>query len=971
MHIKETLVETQWEITETLHTEEFQQELFSIDDLSLLPASTQYLNSSFSKGIYFHQKKAIQEYLDGNNVCLATRTASGKSVAFYVAGIEELVQNPNANIIAIYPTRALGNEQQNRWQAAVDKAGLDVKVGRIDGSVKPSSRRPKILEDCRVLICTPDIIHAWFLSHLNEKKVLHFLQELSLIVVDEVHTYAGVFGSNAAFLFRRLRHLMNLMGKTPRFIGASATISKPKKHLESLLGLEFSIVDETDDTSPCYPLEIHLANPPGESDFLTEIVTLLKQLSTQSNTRFITFVDSRKQVELISSILARRHDTPPEEDDDSTDENNPDGFNRDILDSIDVLSYRSGYEEHDRKVIQERLSSAVLSGVISTSGLELGIDIPHLNTCVLVGIPRSATSLFQRIGRVGRSEKGHVIVVNTGDAYSEAVFAKPKSLLKRPLAESALYLENEYLQYIHALSLARLDGEHDQIEHGGSDSDFTSSIAWPEGFLEICKMERLGQVPRRLQSMKAESGDSPNYTFPLRDVESQFQIGYKRGPEQSSLGSISYSQLMREAYPGAVYYYATQPYRVYRVKQRSKEVLVRKTKRYTTKPQKLPTLVFPNITEENVFNSSAYGELLFVECNLQIRESINGIKERRGPNEATYNYPLSGNLGFYFNQNYFTRNYFTTGIVITHPIFTDNGVNQRVLADLLYEVFLLLVPFERQDINFAIDKHRTDIPPNINKGDPFVTIYDQTYGSLRLTSRLMESETIPKLFQVSRELAKELNYEDETPGLLAVLDSLIQEIKKGSSRLVFSTDTVAGSNGDSDDYQRVIMPGSKGLNINRGNEEFFVARVFLGRDGLRYEGETESFSRHKNKTASFPFVDDIVEIPGVSEVGCYNHLTGEVEPKDCSTDIQVIPHEKIVKDTKQIEIEKLRFVLNSYFTREQLDYLCNEVDLSYSSLAGKNQEEKVFSMVDQCDHKGQTENLLSAAYKLAMSLEET
>ncbi|MBL0345500.1 helicase-related protein [Candidatus Villigracilis affinis] len=130
-----------------------------------------------------------------------------------------------------------------------------------------------------------------------------------------------------------------------------------------------------------------------------------------------------------------------------------------VLDGIDVLPYRAGYEETDRTRIQERLSNGKLSGIISTSALELGIDIPYLETCVLVGVPPSATSLWQRIGRIGRHSKGNVIVINTGSVYDQAVFSNPESLLKRPLAESTLYLENPYIQYIHALCLARLGGE--------------------------------------------------------------------------------------------------------------------------------------------------------------------------------------------------------------------------------------------------------------------------------------------------------------------------------------------------------------------------------------------------------------------------------------------------------------------------------------------------------------------------------
>lgn len=252
-----------------------------------------------------------------------------------------------------------------------------------------------------------------------------------------------------------------MIGKNPQSICASATIANPEKHLENLFGLEFEVVKKEQDTSPKNRVDIYLANPSGTQDFLTEVVNLLSPLYEKTNSRFITFVDSRKQVELISSIIARNHingkndesDEPPEEptnsevnDDESLDV--PEEVVA-VLEGIDVLLYRAGYEEQDRARIQERLTEGKLSGIISTSALELGIDIPYLETCVLVGVPPSSTSLQQRIGRVGRRSNGNVIVINSGNVYDQAVFSKPESLLQRPLSESTLYLENPYIQYIH------------------------------------------------------------------------------------------------------------------------------------------------------------------------------------------------------------------------------------------------------------------------------------------------------------------------------------------------------------------------------------------------------------------------------------------------------------------------------------------------------------------------------------------
>ena len=170
----------------------------------------------------------------------------------------------------------------------------------------PPGFRLNILERSRVVVFTPDIIHAWLFSNLNQPAVINFLRQVRLIVVDEVHAYSGVFGSNAAFLFRRLQHLLDLLGAHPRYICASATIAQPASICNSLFGLDFELIGPEYDTSPRFPLQVYLAEPPGSDRFLDEVVHLLEYLThIRRDSRFIAFVDSRKQVELISSILNR------------------------------------------------------------------------------------------------------------------------------------------------------------------------------------------------------------------------------------------------------------------------------------------------------------------------------------------------------------------------------------------------------------------------------------------------------------------------------------------------------------------------------------------------------------------------------------------------------------------------------------------------------------------------------------------
>jgi DEAD/DEAH box helicase domain-containing protein len=280
--------------------------------------------------------------------------------------------------------------------------------------------------------------------------------------------------------------------------------------------------------------------------------------------------------------------------------------------------------------------------VVSTSALELGIDIRDLDVAVIVGVPRSTTSLTQRIGRVGRQRPGIIVIVDGGDAYSDPVLRDPETLFDRPPAESALYLENPRIQYIHAMCLSREGGEHElACTAAGRNQDdclLQEGLSWPKGFTELCERERTGQVPADLQSMKTDAGESPHHVFPLRDVESQFEVHMRSRRDIQRRGNLSYGQVMREAYPGAVYYYTTIPYRVTAVYHRTRQVHVRPERRYTTKPQMMPIRVFPNFSEK-VFEARRYGQAVLIECHVQVREVVTGVIEKRGPNQMTFQYP--------------------------------------------------------------------------------------------------------------------------------------------------------------------------------------------------------------------------------------------------------------------------------------------------------------------------------------------
>lgn len=878
MGILESMKEKGWGIVHSRILPGRKAGLFPIEDLKLSNFTGIYLREKFPKGLFLHQKEAVKTFLEGKDVCMTTGTASGKSMAFYTSAIETLVKNPSARILAIYPLRALASEQEERWKEALKLARMPFKVGRIDGQI-PVNARDTILKESNILVSTPDILHAWLLPSISQRYVRQFLGNLSLVVVDEVHSYSGVFGSNSAFLFRRLEYCTGKLGAKYSYICASATISKPKDHLKKLFGRDFHLISEDMDTSPRFELEVNLANPPGSTDLLTELTNLFNAFARQEGVRFIAFVDSRKQTEYITSIMSRAKDKDEDKD-----------FNIDtgLLKKLDVLPFRSGYEMEDRKAIQERLATGSLKGVVSTSALELGMDIPYLNLGVLVGVPPSQTAFMQRIGRIGRHAPGRVIIINTGSVYDGAVFRNPGELFSRPPAEGALYLENRRMQYIHAMCLARPGGEYDQacgfsgVEENSINADIlgASFIDWPEGFIELCKKERSGEIPVELQSMKAEAGDDPNHVYPLRDVESQFRVELKQGPELRDLGTVSYSQLMREAYPGAVYYYTTIPHRVYKVLPRSKIVYVRNEKRYTTRPVAYPTMVFPNLSPESIYSSYRAGECSLVECGLQIRETITGYKERRGPNETTFNYPLdslsSATSGIYFDKDKFTRNFFTSGVVITHPALNWLNVKCDIIASLFFDAFLMILPYERRDINIAVDRHRAD-KAMIKQNARFIALYDQTYGSLRLTGRILEKNILVNTADKMVELSgfqDEDRINDET---MKAIREIARSLRQKLEPLKFSDDEEEQAPASGENVAKVILPGSKGLAVKNANMEYLVEAVYYHPSigGPAYRG------RYLNNTDDgikvILSINDVVGIPGETCYGYYNIDTGELE----------------------------------------------------------------------------------------------
>jgi DEAD/DEAH box helicase domain-containing protein len=293
----------------------------------------------------------------------------------------------------------------------------------------------------------------------------------------------------------------------------------------------------------------------------------------------------------------------------------------------------------------------------------------------------------------------------------------------------------------------------------------------------------------------------------------------------------------------------------------------------------LPTLILPNLTSESVYQDLQYGALRVTECAMQIGEAVVGFKERRGANELDINYPLRPELGFFYDAPKFARYVFTSGVLIIHPALSRSQVKCDSIASVIYEAFLMTVPFEPQDISAGADKLRSG-REGISEGSRFACVFDQTYGSLRLTSRLMEEDVLRKVLRMAVEIAQNSDFYDLNSESIQALQELADDSHQAPIRTEAAAAIKVGSQ-----YGIIIKPGSYGVDIKKDNEDFLVEGVFFSpqHGELTYRGKhtgekkraEQETLRHGQTTVIVP-VKAVLPLDGVSEIAYYNYETGEV-----------------------------------------------------------------------------------------------
>jgi DEAD/DEAH box helicase domain-containing protein len=426
---------------------------------NLNPEIKKILSRQGIQGLYAHQADAFSKIQDNRNTLVVSRTASGKTLSFFLPIINEYVHADQPfSVLLLYPTKALSRDQEKTFGKLMDVVRKSGRLGTFDGDT-PRDEREKIQGSADFIVTNPDMLHSGILPNHN-RKWRNFLSRLRYIVVDEVHMYRGAFGSHVSNIFRRLQRVCAVHGSNPVFVCSSATIRNPSEHARLLFHRDFDVIDY--DTSPQPDKDFYFINPGLEESHghvlyrkgtASVSIPLIRE-AVRHRIRTICFCRARQEVERLYRAVTEDY---PE------------------LKPL-VKPYRGGLLPNERRQIERDLSEGRLLAIITTNALELGIDIGDLDLCILSGHPGTIASFWQQSGRVGRKGKSPVIVYAAKDRPIDQFLVHHQDFItSAPVEQALLNPDNPYIILQH-LPCAAQEHPLRENEDGFGDSVYSEAI---------------------------------------------------------------------------------------------------------------------------------------------------------------------------------------------------------------------------------------------------------------------------------------------------------------------------------------------------------------------------------------------------------------------------------------------------------------------------------------------------------------
>ena len=536
--------------------------------------------------LYLHQAEAINRVREKKHVIIATPTASGKTLAYNIPVLESILNDRESRAFYLFPIKALEQDQLRSINELISALGGEgITAAIYDGDTTPYQKKKIKDNPPNIIITNPDMFHSGFLPYHSNWG--DFFKNLKFIVIDELHTYRGVFGSHIAQVFRRMNRITEHYGGTPQYIACSATIPNPEEFAETLTGLPFEVVRSSGAPEP----DRHfLFINPAVSPY-TETVSLIRRL-LENDLKVIAFTKSRKITELLHTWIIQQ---------------NP-AF------APYVSSYRAGFLPEERRTIEKDLFEGRIKAVISTSALEVGIDIGGLDACILVGYPGTIINTWQRGGRAGRGKRPALIMLLAQqDALDQYFMKNPDDFFARGCENAVLDPFNKPILKAHLPCAASELG----ISQAERFFDFRKIAPALEELVHSGELLR-GEA----DGVYFSSRRRPHRFVDIRSIGEGYTI-LEKGTKQI-IGQVSGLRAFTECHKGAIYLHRASQYQVDSIDIELRNILVKRVEvSYFTRPKSEKETEIMEIT-----GSKPIGNFIIKKGSLKVTEFVTGYEKR-------------------------------------------------------------------------------------------------------------------------------------------------------------------------------------------------------------------------------------------------------------------------------------------------------------------------------------------------------
>jgi len=513
------------------------------------PALAQALQARGIEQLYDHQAQAWNATAAGKHVVIATPTASGKSLCYTLPVISAAIRQ-RAKALFLFPTKALAQDQVAELLELNQAGGLGVKAFTFDGDT-PGDARQAIRLHGDIVVSNPDMLHQAILPH--HTKWAQFFENLRYVVIDEVHTYRGVFGSHVANVLRRLQRVCAFYGVSPQFILCSATIGNPAEHASALI--EQPVTAITESGAPVGEKHVLLWNPPVVNPDLGLRASARSQSNRIARTairaglKTLVFAQSRLMVEVLTKYLKDVFDSDPRK-------------------PPRIRAYRGGYLPTERRAAEREMRAGQVDGIVSTSALELGVDIGALDVVVLNGYPGSVAATWQRFGRAGRRQQASLgVLVASSDPLDQYLVRHPEFFQGAPPEHARIAPDQPLILLDHircaAFELPFREGEL----YGPQDATPWLQVLGEEGVLH--------QEGERFEWI---ADSYPANAVSLRSVaDGNFVVVDRTEGRQTIVAEVDFSAASLTLYEGAIHMIQSVPYQVEKLDWNGRKAYVTRT----------------------------------------------------------------------------------------------------------------------------------------------------------------------------------------------------------------------------------------------------------------------------------------------------------------------------------------------------------------------------------------------------------